>query len=210
MLLILLWLAGGPVRAAPLLVGPELVTDGSFERLFLPDWSEFGWGRDGPPHSGAIGMFTIFDTPDVAFLSQVIEGLLPGETYLISLWVSNSFQSRVPMSNGISVEFGTDRFTAFDVGEDYAELTFLSVAGAPSQVLTLSGFNDPRAFFLDDVSVRQVAAGAPELNGEAMGPAFWALSLLFLACRSREWSTAGSRRPIRKGSVCSDSSSSAG
>ena len=202
-LLLWLWLVTGFAWSAPLVVGPELVTDGSFETVFLPDWTRFGWGHDAPPHSGSRAVFTIFDVPDVSSISQVISGLVPGESYLISLWVGNSFQSRVPMSNGVSVQFGTDQFRAFDVGEAYTELTFSSVAVTTSQTLSLSGFNDPRAFFLDDVSVRQLAEGAPELNASQAGGALWVICLLLLAL-------GGSRRASRKGLLCSARSASLG
>lgn len=195
-LILLLCLLSGPVRAVPVVVGPELVVDGSFETLFLPDWTVFGWGHDAPPHSGSRAVFTIFETPDVAIIGQMIGGLVPGETYLISLWVGNSFQSRVPLSNGVTVNFGLDTFNAFDVGEAYTELTFLSVASAPSQSLTISGFNDPRAFFLDDVSVRQVADSAPELEAAGLPRAL--LLIFLLAC-------CGSQRS-RKGCSCAASS----
>lgn len=184
-LILLLLLLSGPAQAVPVVVGPELVADGSFETFFLPDWTRFGWGHDAPPHTGNRAVFTIFDTPNVATIGQMISGLVPGETYLISLWVGNSFQSRVPMSNGVTVSFGLDTFSAFDVGEAYTELTFLSVASAPSQSLAVSGFNDPRAFFLDDVSVRQVAEAAPELGATGLPRALLILLLLGSSCSLR-------------------------
>lgn len=182
-LIFLLWLLTVSARAMPVLVGPELVVDGSFEKSFLPDWTEFGWGHDAPPHTGSRAVFTIFDVPDVATISQTITGLVPGQSYLISFWVGNSFQSRVPLSNGISVHFGTDTFSAFDVGEAYSQLSFVSMARAASQTLSLSGFNDPRAFFLDDVSVREVAEAAPELGagGLPQGLLLSALVLLVVS-----------------------------
>ena len=171
-------------QAAPL--GPELVTNGSFETFGFVGWSNDFWGNDAPPHSGVRGAFSIGESLGASNLDQVISGLQPGEAYLISFWAGNSFQSSTPNSNGIFVSFGVDSFSVFDVGEPYQEFSFTATPSGASESLHITGFNDPRAFFLDDVSVRQVLpdpAGAPEL-GCTGGLETLAGALLLLALAS--------------------------
>ena len=175
------------LQAVPL--GPELVVNGGFETFRFAGWTNDFWGNDAPPHSGARGAFSIGESLGESNLDQLILGLMPGQSYLVSFWAGNSFQSPTPASNGILISLGSDSFSTFDVGEPYQEFTFTATPGATSESLHITGFNSGRAFFLDDVSVRQILpdpAAAPELDRSGATSALTVMLVLLLWRREQK------------------------
>lgn len=185
-------------QAVPL--GPELVLNGGFETRFA-GWTNQFWGNDAPPHSGARAAFSISEFLGESTLDQLISGLIPGASYQVSFWAGNSFQSDTPNSNGIQVSLGADTFSTFDVGEPYQEFSFIDIPGQGSEPLHITGFNNPRAFFLDDVSIRQVLpdpSGAPELDQMGAQQAAGVILLLLLL-----GAPAGGAEGLRSAGLCS-------
>ncbi|MFN8613711.1 MAG: hypothetical protein U0931_39620 [Vulcanimicrobiota bacterium] len=169
--------------AVPL--GPELVINGDFEAPRNVGWIDVGWGLDAPPHTGTRGAYTVYPVLGPAYWEQTLTGLTPGASYLVSFWVGNS-PAFVPNTNGIEFDFGSEVYSAFQLGDDYQELGFTHVAASSSETIHITGFNYETAIFLDDVSVRQVLPdGAPELDGTAIPQGLLLIGWLLLASRRR-------------------------
>lgn len=175
----------GPGQALPL--GPELVANGSFESPRNVGWSvDVGWGLDAPPHTGNIGAYTVYPYLGPAYWEQVLTSLTPGASYWVSFWVGNSpFPG--PNPNGIEFDFGSDVFSASNLGDEYQELTFTHVASSSAETIHITGYNQETAIFLDDVSVREILpAGAPEVDARCFPQGLLLVGLLLLVSRRTE------------------------
>ena len=177
-------LLAGSAQAMPL--GPELVSNGGFESSRTVGWSvDVGWGLDGPPHTGARSAYTVYPLLGPAYWEQVLTGLTPGTPYLVSFWVANS-PFFGPDPNGIQFDFGSDVYSASDLGEDFQELSFTHVAASRSETIHISGYNQEGAIFLDDVSVREILpAAAPEMDPASLPGAVLLVGLLLVSGRSK-------------------------
>ena len=149
----------------------SLVQNGGFETGDFTDWTLVGNGtvstRFGSDiynavessssypsvvHSGSYGAF-LGDT-QLATLSQDLE-TVPGENYLLSLWLDNSTSGSAQKfqvnwnENGV---YGITNPAAFS----WTNLQFVITAASSSTVLQFGAENDPGYFGMDDISVTHV------------------------------------------------------
>jgi hypothetical protein len=107
-------------------------------------------------HSGSYGAF-LGDT-QLATVSQTL-ATIPGENYLLSLWLDNSTVGSVQKFqvnwNGDNI-YGTTNPAAFS----WTNLQFIVTAASSSTILQFGAENDPAYFGLDDISVTHIPAVA--------------------------------------------------
>ena len=164
--------SGGIAVSFSLSVGQSLIANGGFEQGSLTDWTFSGNTTIGfnvydavesssssysVVHSGTYGLF-LGDTK-LASLSQSFT-TVPGQYYLVSLWLDNPTSGTVQQfivdwntsSTSTNVLYNVLNPAAFT----WTNLQFLASATGTNTTLQILAENDPNYFGLDDVSVTPV------------------------------------------------------
>ena len=153
------------------------VVNAGFETGTFSGWTNSGFTTfdtvdSGSGHTGSFGgRFGAIGT--TSSLSQTF-ATVAGTQYTISYWLSN----RGAGTNSFSTDFGGVAGQSFtnSAGFLYTQFTYNALAATNLTTLTFTFRNDTNFWTLDDVSVVENLAGAPELDGPSS-----AVPLMFLA-----------------------------
>jgi Pro-kumamolisin, activation domain/Viral BACON domain len=159
-------------------VGQPIVVNGGFESGNFNGWTLNGSTRynvvtttSGLVHSGSYGA-GLGQTPGLGYLYQTLP-TVPGQNYLVSLWLDNPSNSRGATPNQFLVQWnGTTLFNQSNIPFiSWTNLQFIVAATSTSTVLQF-GFEDtPYYLGLDDVNVTPVSV--PEFRAvESTSTAF--------------------------------------
>lgn len=142
------------------------VVNGDFETGDFTGWSRSGFSTydtisSSVEHSGNFGgsFGAINNTSSISQTLTTTAGI----QYMITYWLSarGSTSTRT-----FSTDFGGTPGQSFidPVGFFYTQFSYLATATASTTVLSFTFRNDPNFWLLDDITVEEVAAGAPELD----------------------------------------------
>ena len=160
------------VVTGSVLVGQPLVQNGGFETGDFTDWTLAGdagnydlvdnSGVYVASHSGSY-VALLGEVNTQAYLSQTLP-TVPGQKYLLSLWLENSLAGSHSNPNEFSVSWnGSALYDKKNIGViNWTNMLFVVTASNSSTVLKIGGRNDNDYLGLDDVSV--VPAVAPGIS----------------------------------------------
>jgi subtilase family serine protease len=152
------------LQAEPL----QLVQNGGFEAGSFADWtlngsSYYNIVSSDPNyvHAGTYGAMLGQTYPPLGYLSQTL-ATVPGQMYVLSLWLDNPVNSYGATPNQFLVEWnGTTLFNQANIPYiSWTNLEFFVTASGTSTVLELGFYDDPYYLGLDDISVTLLSSPA--------------------------------------------------
>ena len=162
----------GAITVAPA-QAQNLVTNPGFETGNPTGYTVSGSGVSfnvNNPHTGNYAA-EFSGVNQFGHLSQVI-ATTTGDTYNVSFFLTNSGAPAIEFKASFAGFQGVDVVNANPF--DYTQYSFTAVATGSSSLLQFDGFQNPSAFFLDDISVTDAGAPVPEASS------FVSLGLLLL------------------------------
>ncbi|HEY5346032.1 MAG TPA: hypothetical protein VIK62_06780, partial [Verrucomicrobiae bacterium] len=160
-------------------IGQSIVANGGFETGNFSGWTlaadtnttQVGKFK-GLVHTGKYGA-DLGQSNVLGYLSQTLP-TLAGQTYKISLWLTNPKNSNGAVPNEFQVQW--EGATLFDVVnlpfQKWTNLLFTVTATNSGSLLQFGFWDDPYYLGLDDISVKPIAAiAAPHLRAIAQTPA---------------------------------------